>query len=103
MNFDSFFKDFFESNVGGPGAQFCASDKLEDLGFSNKDAAKLKTALGVANDIPLDARVQDVKKMAGPGVFEEKKKVGKSRTVFCFVVCFLFCFCLFVFFFFFCS
>lgn len=80
MNFDSFFKEFFEANVGGPGAPFCASDKLSDLGFSVSDVEKLRKALNVQADVSVDIGVQDLKKVAGPGPFGEKKVLPAPRV-----------------------
>jgi hypothetical protein len=71
MDFDSFFKIFFEENVGGPGASYDAQQTLDDLGFGRSDVEKLKSSLNV--DCCSSSKVVDLRKAAGNGLFGTKK------------------------------
>ena len=87
-NFQSFFEDFFQTNVGGIGATFSFKSHLEnDLGFMRSDLEKLKSLVEKkwSMNLPKDALTSDVQHLFDCLSIDEKfrmwLKTGDRKTV----------------------
>ncbi len=72
MDFASFFRKYYEDNVGGAGATFAEDTTLCNLGFGKRDADVLTQELGI--EASLDATVAQLRKAVG------SRKVGVAVT-----------------------